>query len=40
MLLVFLSLFGFRWFQKHEGVMTGLVTLFIGRLFQRMTALN
>lgn len=34
MLLVFLSLFGFRWFQKHEGVMTGLVTLFIGLLLE------
>lgn len=33
-LLVFLSLFGFRWFQKHEGVMTGLVTLFIGLLLE------
>lgn len=32
--LIFLSLFGFRWFQRHEGVMTGLVTLFVGLLLE------
>ncbi|MDY3041627.1 DNA translocase FtsK, partial [Streptococcus pluranimalium] len=33
-LLIFLSLFGFRWFQRHEGVMTGIVTLFVGLLLE------
>ncbi|WP_438835947.1 DNA translocase FtsK [Streptococcus pluranimalium] len=33
-LLIFLSLFGFRWFQRHEGVMTGIVTLFVGFLLE------
>ncbi|MEQ9809341.1 DNA translocase FtsK [Streptococcus jiangjianxini] len=33
-LLVFASLFGFRWFQRHEGVMTGIVTLFVGLLLE------
>ncbi|MDY4511746.1 DNA translocase FtsK [Streptococcus hyovaginalis] len=31
---VFLALFGFRWLQRHEGVMTGLVTLFVGFLIE------
>lgn len=32
--LIFLNLFGFKWFQRHEGMMTGLVTLFVGLLLE------
>lgn len=32
--LILASLFGFRWFQRHEGIMTGFVTLFVGLLLE------
>lgn len=32
--LIFLNLFGFKWFQRHEGMITGLVTLFVGLLLE------